>query len=75
MASLDRDIQPRPQTAEAVSASEALQPLFEAISNSLHAVEDAYRARYQELGRIIVTIVSIKTPKSVQITVADNRID
>jgi DNA topoisomerase VI subunit B len=55
-------------------ASEALQPLFEAISNSLHAVEDAHRAQYQELGRIIVTIVSIKTPKSVQITVADNGI-
>ena len=55
-------------------ASEALQPLFEAVSNALHAVEDAYRDMYQARGRIIVTIKNLKDPDTLDITIADNGI-
>jgi hypothetical protein len=55
-------------------ASEALQPLFEAVSNALHAVEDAYGDQYQARGRIIVTIKNLKSPDSLNITIADNGI-
>ena len=55
-------------------ASEALQPLFEAVSNALHAVEDAYSDKYQVQGRIIVTIKNLKNPDTLEITIADNGI-
>jgi hypothetical protein len=38
-------------------AAEALQPVFEAVSNSLHAVEDGFgEALYQSNGSITFTI-------------------
>jgi hypothetical protein len=55
-------------------ASEALQPLFEAVSNALHAVEDAYGDQYQTRGRIIVTFNNLKSPDSLNIMIADNGI-
>jgi hypothetical protein len=53
-------------------AAEALQPVFEAVSNSLHAVEDAFSDKYQARGKITVTITAPKTPADVEIIVADN---
>lgn len=55
-------------------AAEALQPVFEAVSNSLHAVEDAFKDAYRERGRINVGITSVRTPESIEIVVADNGI-
>jgi hypothetical protein len=53
-------------------AAEALQPVFEAVSNSLHAVEDAFGEEYQKQGRITVTITSPRTPSDIEIIVSDN---
>ena len=53
-------------------AAEALQPVFEAVSNSLHAVEDAFGKEYQKQGRITVTITSPRTPSDIEIIVSDN---
>lgn len=55
-------------------ASEALQPLFEAVSNALHAVEDRYGENYQKAGRIQVTIRNLKDRQKMEITVDDNGI-
>lgn len=53
-------------------AAEALQPLFEAVSNSLHAVEDAFGERYQVRGQITVTITNARTPADIEVIVSDN---
>lgn len=55
-------------------AAEALQPLFEAVSNSLHAVEDAFRDQYQQRGQIVVTITKPRTPADMEIIISDNGI-
>lgn len=52
--------------------AEALQPVFEAVSNSLHAIEDAFQDAYQARGRIAVTISSPKSPADIEIIVSDN---
>lgn len=52
--------------------AEALQPIFEAVSNSLHAVEDAFGYQYQEKGLITVTITNPRSPDDIEITVNDN---
>lgn len=52
--------------------AEALQPLFEAISNSLHAVEDAFGDEYQTRGNITVTIRNPRAPADIEIFVSDN---
>jgi hypothetical protein len=53
-------------------AAEALQPVFEAVSNSLHAVEDAFGDQYQAQGLITVTITAPKTHSDIEIVVSDN---
>ena len=53
-------------------AAEALQPIFEAVSNSLHAVEDAFGEQYQARGRITVTITNARTPADIEVIVSDN---
>ncbi|MFO1150375.1 MAG: ATP-binding protein [Alsobacter sp.] len=53
-------------------AAEALQPVFEAISNALHAVEDKFGESYQQLGRILVTISSLRDADEITIAVSDN---
>ena len=54
--------------------SEALQPLFEAISNAMHAVEDRFNGIESSKGRVFVTIEKLKTPRSIEIIVSDNGI-
>jgi hypothetical protein len=49
--------------------AEALQPLFEAVSNAMHAVDDSGRS-----GRIDVTIDSLDNPGAIDISVVDNGI-
>lgn len=56
-------------------AAEALQPVFEAVSNALHAIEDAFGdAMYQTKGSITVTIRNVKSPSDIEIIVDDNGI-
>lgn len=56
-------------------AAEALQPVFEAVSNSLHAIEDAFGPdAYQAQGLVTVTIRSPRNPDDVEIIVDDNGI-
>lgn len=55
-------------------AAEALQPVFEAVSNSLHAVEDAFHDDYQNRGEIAVSIISAQADSGIEIIVADNGI-
>lgn len=53
-------------------AAEALQPLFEAISNALHAVEDKFHEGYQSQGRINITMSTVRDPDAVTVTISDN---
>jgi nitrogen fixation/metabolism regulation signal transduction histidine kinase len=52
---------------------QALQPLFEAVSNAMHAVEDHFGAAAAvEQGRIDVTITDAKDPQKLAIVIQDN---
>ena len=53
-------------------ATVALQPLFEAVSNAIHAVEDLYLGESVQKGRIGVTITNLKDSDKVRIIVSDN---
>ena len=56
-------------------AAEALQPVFEAVSNSLHAIEDAFGpGLYQSRGAVTVTIRNPRSPDDIEIIVDDNGI-
>lgn len=54
--------------------SEALQPIFEGVSNSFHAVNDRFEDAPLENGRVSVDISNLKDPQNIQITVTDNGI-
>lgn len=53
------------------NAAEALQPLFEAVSNGMHAVEDACSSDEVDAGRIDIVIENLKSPTELTITVSD----
>lgn len=53
-------------------AAEALQPVFEAVSNSLHAIEDAFGDQFQSRGNVTVTVSKAKKPTEIEIVVSDN---
>ncbi len=53
---------------------QALQPLFEAVSNAMHAIEDRFDNKAVDQGRVYITIKNFKTPASIEITVEDNGI-
>tara|TARA_A100001391_G_scaffold148769_1_gene106238 strand:- start:10586 stop:11299 length:714 start_codon:yes stop_codon:yes gene_type:complete len=50
----------------------ALQPLFEAISNSIHSTQGKYADTVQDKGRVIVTVATNRKKESVWATVEDN---
>jgi hypothetical protein len=54
--------------------AEALQPLFEAVSNAVHASEDAFLTGWIEKGRIEVTVKNLKNHSKFEATVSDNGI-
>ncbi|MGE4045719.1 MAG: ATP-binding protein [Acetobacteraceae bacterium] len=57
------------------NAAEALQPLFEAVSNAMHATEDLFgKAESVKRGRITIDIKNLKTPTNVEIIITDNGI-
>ncbi len=75
MTSLTGDIVNRVRRLPKPSKSaEALQPLLEAVSNSMHAIEDAKSGGMTAAGRIDVNIVPAKSFGEIEITVADNGI-
>src|SRR5690606_3268293 len=39
------------------SATSALMPLFEAISNGLHAIDDRHKANARALGKVIIEVL------------------
>ena len=55
-------------------AAEALQPVFEAVSNALHAIEDQHGENFQDKGRIVVTFANVSDADKIEITVSDNGI-
>lgn len=54
------------------NAGEALQPIFEAVSNSIHAADDAKRSGTIAQGIIDVNIATSRISSEVRITVGDN---
>ena len=53
-------------------ASEAMQPLFEAISNSIHSTQAKFGAKVASLGRIYVEVETDRAKETVAATVGDN---
>lgn len=53
-------------------AAQALQPLFEAVSNAMHAIEDAHGDTATENGRIEITITALSKPAQTKIVISDN---
>ncbi|UTO28857.1 ATP-binding protein [Bartonella harrusi] len=51
---------------------EALQPVFEAVSNAIHAHEDSMREDSRSAGSIDITIKDINNNESFQIIIKDN---
>ncbi|MBB2161153.1 ATP-binding protein [Gluconacetobacter sacchari] len=54
--------------------TQALQPLFEAVSNSMYAVDDRYKDTSHHSGQIKITVRHIKDPEKIEIIVEDNGI-
>jgi hypothetical protein len=54
------------------SASEAMQPLFEAISNSIHSTQESFGANVSQRGRIYVEVQTDRAKLNCGATVADN---
>jgi len=54
------------------SVSAAMQPLFEAVSNSIHSTQAKFGETVARDGRIIITINTNRKKESVWITVEDN---
>jgi hypothetical protein len=52
--------------------SDALQPLFEAISNSIHSTQEKFGAQVAKLGRIEVTVSSPHGRRPITISIEDN---
>lgn len=53
-------------------ASEAMQPLFEAVSNSIQSTQQKYGAKVGKLGRIFVEVNITRSKSDVSATVSDN---
>ena len=56
------------------SSAEALQPLFEAVSNAVHAVDDKFGEQAVEKGNVSVVIERLGEPDRLSIEVRDNGI-
>jgi hypothetical protein len=53
-------------------AAEAMIPLFEAVSNSIHSVQEKYKIKVQQKGAISVAIELPKANRELKIVVSDN---
>ncbi|MBV1824987.1 ATP-binding protein [Komagataeibacter oboediens] len=54
--------------------TQALQPLFEAVSNSMYAVDDRYKENSSKYGKIKIIVSQIKDEEEIEIIVEDNGI-
>lgn len=54
------------------SATEALQPVFEAVSNAIHAVDDRFETLAATQGQITVEVDDIGDPDQIAVSVTDN---
>lgn len=54
------------------SATEALQPIFEAVSNAIHAVDDRFQSLAAQNGQITVEVDNIGDPDQLAVSVSDN---
>ena len=52
--------------------TDALQPLFEAISNSIQSTQRKFGARVSKQGRVTITVISPEGRKPLMISVEDN---
>jgi len=59
--------------AKPSNAAQGLQPLFEAVSNSVYAVEDRFEKEVGK-GRISISVTSLSNPEKIEIVVSDNGI-
>jgi hypothetical protein len=54
------------------NASDAMQPLFEAVSNSIHSAREKFRDKVHERGRISINVETGRRQAFVKIAVEDN---
>ena len=54
------------------NVADALQPLFEAISNAIHSTQARFKEHVARDGRVIVTILTDRRKENVSATVEDN---
>lgn len=55
-----------------INVASAMQPLFEAVSNSIHSTQERYKERVASDGRVIVTVNTSRNKDNVWATVEDN---
>lgn len=56
------------------NAADAMQPLFEAVSNSIHSVQDKFKGSVGKNGHIVVTVTTDRKKAAVSAVVEDNGI-
>lgn len=54
------------------NAADAMQPLFEAVSNSIHSTQDRFKENVGTKGKIIVTLTMARRQAPAKIVVEDN---
>lgn len=54
------------------NAADAMQPLFEAVSNSIHSTQDQFKENVASKGKIIVTLTMARRQAPAKIVVEDN---
>jgi len=54
------------------NVADALQPLFEAVSNSIHATQARFRGKVGSKGRVVVTVSTDRKKQNVTASVEDN---
>jgi len=73
MASLSMNLVKRVERLPKPSrAREAMQPLFEAISNSIHSTQEKFDTKVGSHGRIYVEVSTDRAKSNVSASVADN---
>lgn len=56
------------------NAAQALQPVFEAVSNAFYAIEDRFNEQALQEGRVRLSVENLADPGATTITVTDNGI-
>jgi len=56
------------------NAAQALQPLFEAVSNAFYAIEDRIENGFKAKGKVHINIENLSNPKTFRVEIHDNGI-